>query len=146
MNIHQWRMTIILCFKNIYIFFYSIERSQMFVVCERDTDKLLYWPLITSSQPYHAVLSSKFHLAPTSCLGRWVLNRRLPWLMPHGRSPWLQLTLMQAFTNSDPHAAFAYITPQHPRLPINHIIASTYWHKYVLFRDIWLTVRSRVNM
>ena len=94
-----WRTTLL--YKNIALFILlGVQNFCTVWETDGDRDRLLYWP-ITFSWPYHAVLSSRPHLAllllgwgystggPMGCCGP---------LPPAGRSQWLQ-----AGSDSDPN-------------------------------------------
>ena len=123
---------------NIYTSFYSFQRGQISVVWERQTERekdedgLLDWSIASSSLLFstHAVLFSRPHLA-LLLLGRVgsqpeaAVGRQDSGVLSHI----LQLTRTITWRS-------AYIISWRLRLAINHMTASAYLHRCVLFREI----------
>ena len=130
-----------LLYKNITPTFCSWKRLKLlWCVRKKDRwtegDRLLYWPIISSSLDHTTLCSSQ---GPTKhfCFsaGRFS-SRCLLWATaPAGCSQRLQTETPRLPLTETPTWASAYIISQRPRFPINYTTAFTYLHRCILFRE-----------
>ena len=132
--------------KNMYIFLYSFEACQIYVVRDRQTEwgRQRQTAILTHSfflWPYHLLLLLHFFCFSTrDTQPEAAVNRR-----PSGCSLWLQagtdpfcLQLSPTDSNSlRPSSGVCIYHFERQRFPINHEAASAYLLRGILFRDIY---------
>ena len=166
MNIHGGRMTITLRYKNITLFILLGVKASVMWEKQMDGRKRIRTAISTSnffSWPYHAVLSSRPHLAllllnrrefdwkPTvGCSVDCSLNRALSHSLAHS---WLAKSLLAASwdwqesllpsignSKTETHTAciscgHLYIFYRTDTFPFNHVTAMAYFHRCVLWKE-----------